>query len=382
VDEPPVKEQREINRLLKAHCKFARTSGDSHELWRLPNGHLFTLPRAHGQRGQSDHRAVKNNLRDLRIALGLSSRGFEHKPQEPKKPKPLTRKRRQALAQKGEREAKEFLSGHAPVHQPTAPEAPLTAAAPLPEFAKDTLPEDSASIPTASHLLVKPKGVGVKRHVIQRPSARSGRTRTFAPEIMAQANYLLQTEGEQAMKHYLDSISLEEDMGTLATHPGGNGAALEHSETTGAASTPPPDIGIGPIQAALKDAEAKAKHFHAEEVRCHAEASRWDQIAAGLRNTLQLTTAARSQFAEAAPNGGNSTTTAPMAKGQWTIYIREALKSGPLTTAELRNKIKAAHPEVTTQSLYSSYGNEKKRGRIIERDGLLMLPEQAQALGT
>lgn len=156
------------------------------------------------------------------------------------------------------------------------------------------------------------------KNISGKRSEYSNRVEKYSPEAIAHMNYLFKSKGE-----------------IVNTTPQ-----------------------FGPIEAALKDAQDKARFYRKQEVEAVAERTRWDEIAKSLQNTLNLVngkTSVQNQTRDESTNVN------------WKVVLNELLSNGKLTRKELQLKIEERFPNMKRTSIYQGLLSKFRSG-LIEKD--------------
>jgi len=187
----------------------------------------------------------------------------------------------------------------------------------------------------------------------------------YSPEVIRTINVLRTNGGERAVSDYLQQLK---ENNTVTMH-------TDMAETLTRAAEPRSVVEVGgTLENALRDAEAKAKHYASEVLRCQQEQARWDQVASGLRDVMKLTTGP-----VARPNGnghanGNGKKVV-MPNGYWAGEVRAIMKV-PMTRKQLVAALCQAHPDRNEGTIYQAVlGLGKKGVDLLYVDDKYYLPE-------
>lgn len=165
---------------------------------------------------------------------------------------------------------------------------------------------------------------------------RHGEVTRYSTETVAHANFLFDSEGEQAMTDYLNGRKTEAvtpDTAQTAPAPG-----WEDSMTRATPIPTPSTPGVPGIEATLADALGKKKFYEQQARRSLAEAEKWNGVASRLQAALDILSG---KVRLDIPTQPGSDTGPVFKPGQvnWNAGWPELLKSGPLTPAVLQTAI-------------------------------------------
>lgn len=340
--------KEEVHELLKQHGATLIRS-KKHGVWEFPGGRKFTVPTS-----PRDHRSWDNSLAQLKRFLGISLRtqktqaDFEHKKKEHDY-KPKHEPQREFLADLPERESR-----------PPTPisESPLVTMRKrmLDQKLVQELEARGETQPLSPYIF----GAGKKKHHYRESSARSGHCIVLGPEIKAEAQYLLETEGEQAMNAFLNSKryghSLERERERVVNpttalkevpveEQQANQSQPETQSQLQQAAAHSPSFGTMLEMKLLAEKQLVSK-YQQEERNAKAEVLRHQRLVDGLERLIQLEQSSLSSLKETldteapqekkltAPRGSHTGSGNPH---RWRKTLHEILVTSPtpMTKAEL-----------------------------------------------
>lgn len=334
----------EVHELLKQHGATLIRS-KKHGVWEFPGGRKFTVPTS-----PRDHRSWDNSLAQLKRFLGISLRtqktqaDFEHKKKEHDY-RPKHEPQREFLADLPERESR-----------PPTPvsESPLVTMRKrmLDQKLVQELEARGETQPLSPYIF----GAGKKKHY-RGSSARSGHCIVLGPEIKAEAQYILATEGEQAMNAFLNSKryghSLERERERVVNLTTvlkevpmeEQQEKQQENQPSQSAAANTPSFGTMLEMKLLAEKQLVSK-YQQEERNAKAEVLRHQRLVDGLERLIQLEQSSLSSLKEtldteapqekksAISRGGHTGTGGPH---RWRKILHEILVTSPkpMTKAEL-----------------------------------------------
>lgn len=326
-----------------------------HKIWILPDRTSYTLPST-----PSDKRGWLNCLSDLRKRLGMKH--------EEKNQSDFDHQKKEAY-EKPTEQHEEFL-GDLP-EQEDRPAVPISLS-PL-EQVKEP-PERNlftmyGRLPTA--------GIGKGRGRRTGSGTRCGEVYTYSPEVMRRASFLLQHEGEEASKKFLDDVK--------------NGRSSKFNEQEPTAMSEQDNGATGGTRVlssngGLEDLiRQKRQEIHTWQLQIeHAtvEKQRAEQVLESLQHALSLTTAPKSVIqntqhpvlnTEAVSNGQKP-------RGHWRKVLEEVVGTNPYSLR--KNMIVPAvlkeHPNIGTKgAVYQAMLGGLKNGWLFEdKDGFVRVKKE------
>lgn len=177
------------------------------------------------------------------------------------------------------------------------------------------------------HSLVKPR---------QRPSRiPAGEVKTYSQEVIAHANYVLETQGEKAMNDFL----------------------REPKQS-------------GSIETMIQDAKEKIAHFMREAERNNLEARRWKSILEKFEEAVKML-----------DHKMNPTVSGNGERLSWKPLLKEILTATPgLREPQLREELKKRVPEKSDLAIYQAVNRSLISGCIVKKseDATIYWQEEAR----
>ena len=202
----------------------------------------------------------------------------------------------------------------------------------------------------------------------------------YSQEVIQHCNVLRAEGGEAAVRQYLNTIKTLKEQTEMSHSTDMMEAGIRRNE--------PPAITqvvTGTMEAALQDAEHKANFYESEVQRCSGEASRWREVANGLRHVMSLTTQPLSLVKPRGTNGNGN------ANGNGEAARRARAYNGNVPTGfwmeNIRAILTAPMPrKVLTRALIERSGHDKTRAsqaitycliheKLVKVDDNICLPE-------
>lgn len=331
---------KEVELLLKEYGGVQR-KGRKHRVYKFSDGRKWTTPNT-----PSDSKAWKNNLGELKLFLGLKSSDkthadFEHKKKE-KYQKPVEQRT-------------DFLSGIEREERPQPPPGPSL---------EELRAGQEETTPT-------PRRKGYRKE----KSGKSGKAFSYSPEVLATAQNVLETQGQEAMQKYLNDVKL-------------NGGGKREMESNNGKSTAE-ILGLakgGELEALIAQCETMAKEYRAQAEHARLEELRNTRMAEELRKILQLKLAGKDTLRGIAASNGDSTTAVPEVKttrtkeprGNWFKVISEIIQTSPkpLKQAEVLKELYTNYPNRNPKTLYQVFwGLKKNQSLNINLEGYVTVPK-------
>lgn len=326
----------------------------NHIVWELPGGRRWVVPKT-----PSDLHAWKNNLSDLKRALGISDLtqkthvDFEHK----KKEAYVKSHHQPSDVWLGHPEAKEVL---------VAPETPDKDGR-----AKEQLERELEKAMPSVYAIGGVVPVKTERGGVRRTSGgKTSQAYTYSRAVMEHANYLLLTHGQKASNDYLYQIR--------------TGQRLEVQYQTKQEEVMPviedqvtrPPVVEGGLEQELQKARERVRTWKAKVVEAQDELQRAELLVRALENAVGVSTASRSQIREMAGiTNGNGATPPPMTEGYrgrgfWQQQITEIVGTSPisLTRKTLVEELKKANLSASDGAIYQAVRGALDKGYIFEND--------------
>lgn len=278
--------QKQVLDLLKSSgAKLVRER--KHGIWQLPDGRRYTLPAT-----PSDHHSWKNNLSKLKWFLGQKTKqekthaDFEHKKKD-KTYKIKRPPRREFLADLPPREAR-----------PPTPisESPLVTI--KKRMLEEQLNQALAARAAADGKVIPPYVYGARK-ARKEETGRTGRVMVLGPEVKAEAQFLLETKGQEAVSAFLNSKKAghEKNDEQLWREAMEGVRVIEHKDEKEELPTQPPQevanavttaLNGGSIDDLLKKHKDLMQRFKWEENKAHIEYLRNAKIVEALEQVAKL----------------------------------------------------------------------------------------------
>lgn len=337
--------KRQVHDLLRRYGGTLLRS-KKHNIWKFPDGKKFTTPST-----PSDVRGWSNTLSDLRHKLGILAgtlKDHDHVKKEAYV-KPIETPQ-QLLASLPEREER----------RPT----PVT---PANRHEREKIGQEIEEDRTRVHSFlgrIPGNGRGKGKGPRMMPSRHSA-VYTFSPEVMGHAQFLLTSQGNQAMNKYLNDVRLgkgETTMSTEAQRPNDREVMEQH--------TPQHVHQGGLIEGALENAKQKAKYYRTQVELMMAEADRAEKVVSALEAALIAAAgpAEPKRYRSSSESGGRKL---------WRPIILECLKTSPtpLTRRALEMELREEHKDASVGSIYQVLHKGIKDGWLKEIEGIIHAAE-------
>jgi hypothetical protein len=207
------------------------------------------------------------------------------------------------------------------------------------------------------------KGLEIHLPVIPRPARTKRAPETlvhYSQEAINHANYLLNTQGKDAMDHYLKGAKMSTQPNLVTDR-----RSMEEVQAGGT------------IETAIREAEAKIAHHQSRASFHESEQQRWTTVASSLRTALEATNATYAPKpngnGHAKRNGHNE----ERPRGFWRELFR-TVGAGkiPLSRKDWTDKLHAASGAADRSTTYAAVGSAIKKGDLLDvGEGLYGLAE-------
>lgn len=334
--------RQEVEALLKRY-KAVLIRNKKHRIWKLPDGRKWTTPST-----VSDRHSWQNNLGSLRLALGLKA---------PDKKQEEFNHQKKEVYKKMEQAKAEFL-GDLPERE-ERPETPVSVS-PL-EQGLEPQPREIVTLYGKAPL------VGSRHGLRKGSGTKTGQGFSYSSEVLARASFLRETQGEDAVNKFLETVKEGREMNHGFDASG-------RVETNG--GTNEKRIANGSIEEALRAEREKIKHYAMVAQNARMEVARSTEVVKALETALRLATASRTEIQ------GVLTGTAELGEKtrmDWKPLLTEVIGTTPvsLTRRTLISEVRKLKPLTSKGAVYQAMLTGLRKGWLVEENGLLRVRQEA-----